>query len=284
MAKTNLASKEGGSKSGVFKAQTTKEKPTVTFELIERSDDPLRPFRPLHIISSNDFIYDEKTKQERAIRYLPGSSSIFAEEQNADPAFTTAGLIEFHRGRLIVQKTQTALLAFLRSTNQNADKKQRNTNKPPVFKELNFEQESAAKFEEMNNRRKAVEAAWYDVDNNMEAVYFYARVLGIPTSKLTEKQIINKYIEKAENSPELFLKHHKSPRNEHKYFVMTAFDKNIITSKELAGQVVWSDTKGLITVLPAGKDQIEYVTDFMINEENALTYETLKEKVLELTR
>lgn len=284
MAKNNLATEKGASKSSVFKAPTTEKKQNVTFELVERSIDPLYPFRPLHIISSTDFIHDEKSGDERAIRYLPGSRSIYADEQNVDPAFTTAGQIEFHRGRLVVQKSQTSLLAYLRNTNQNADKKVRNTNKPPVFKELNLEQESTSKFEVMNIRRKAVEAAWYDVDNNMEAVYFYARVLGIPTSKFTEKQIINKYIEKAELNPELFLKHHKSPRNEHKYFVMTAFDKNVITSKELAGQVVWSDTKGFITVLPAGKDPIEYTTDFMINDENLTTFEALKEKVLELTK
>lgn len=284
MAKNNSAPEKGASKSAVFKAPTTDKKQTVTFELVERSKDPLYPFRPLHIISSTDFIFDEATGEERAIRYLPGSSSIYAEEQNVDPAFTTNGHIEFHRGRLIVQKSQTSLLTYLRSTNQNADKKIRNTNKPPVFKELNLEQESESKFEVMNLKRKAVEAAWHDVDNNIEAVYFYARVLGIPTTKLTEKQIVNKYIEKAEASPELFLKYHKSPRNEHKYFVMTAFDKNIISSKMLAGQVVWSDTSGLITVLPAGKDPIEYTTDFMINEENSETFEALKEKVLKLTK
>lgn len=284
MEKSNPTPKKGATKPSVFKAPTPDKKPNVIFELIERSTDPLYPFRPLHIISSTDFIHDEKTGDERAIRYLPGSRSIFVDEQHMDPAFATAGQISFHRGRLIVQKSQTSLLAYLRATNQNEGKKVRNSNKPPVFKELNLEEESASQFEVMNIKRKAVEAAWYDVDNNMEAVYFYARVLGIPTSKFTEKQIINKYVQKAEENPELFLKHHKSPRNEHKYFVMTAFDKNIITSKEFAGQIVWSDTKGLITVLPAGKDPIEYTTDFMINQENIETFEILKEKVLELTK
>lgn len=279
MEKPTKATK-GSSKAGVYKAAVTKEKETVIFELVERSSDPMRPFRPVHIISSTDFIYDENSRKERAIRYLPGSSTIYAEEQNADPAFTSIGLVEFHRGRLVVRKTNTTLLAFLRATNQNADKAQRNTNKPPVFKELNLEQQAFSDLDKRTIKRNAVQAAWYDVDNNMEAVYHYARVLGIPTSKLPEPEIINKYIEKAETNPELFLKHHKSPRNEHKYFVMTAFDRNIISSKILAGQVVWSDTNGLITVLPAGKDQVEYVTDFMIDADNEKTYEELKDKVL----
>lgn len=270
--------------SNVYKAPTSKEKNHVIFELIDRSNDPLRPFRPLHIASSKDFIYDPETETERTIRYLSGSSSIFADEQNVDPEFTKAGDIEFHRGRLIVPKTQVSLLKFLRATNQNEANKNRNTNKPPVFRELNIEKEAEDSFDIILGRRKAVEAAWYDVDNNLEAMYHYARVLGIDTSKLNEKQVINKYIDIAEKKPELFLKFHKSPRNEFKYFAMTALDKNVVSSRDVAGQIVWCDTKGLITILPAGKDAADYLADFLMATENQKTFEELKEKVLELSK
>jgi hypothetical protein len=282
MSQTSKNSAKSSTKQSVYKAPTSKERDYVDFELIERSNDPMRPFRPLHILSTKDYIYDEATGKERGIRYLQGASSIFIDEQNIDPAFAIAGQIEFHRGRIRVQKTQSTLLAYLRATNQNEAKTARNTSKPPVFRELVPELDAEKEFDLMNGRRKAVETAWHDVDNNMEAVYHYARVLGINTSTLSEKHIINKYIEKAEKDPQTFLKYHKSPRNTHKYFAITAFDKGVVNSRDVAGTVTWSDTKGVITAIPAGKDAVDYLTDFLMDSENEKTYELLKEKVLEL--
>ena len=280
MSTKNPSTKPSASK-GIYKAPTSKEKNYVVFELIERSDDPMRPFRPVHYISSKDYIFDEETGKERAIRYLQGASSIFVDEQSIDPAYAKVGDIEFHRGRLLVQKNQVTLLKFLRATNQNEGKTERNTPKPPVFREIVPELQAEKEFDLIAGKRKAVKAAWHDVDNNMEAVYHYARVLGINTSTLTEKQVINKYIEFAEKNPETFLKYHKSPRNTHKYFAMTAFDKGIVSDREVAGTVTWSDTKGVITAVPAGKSSVDYLTDFLMDESNEKTFELLKEKVLQ---
>lgn len=282
MASPKGKNSENSSSSRSMLSKAPLEKNRVIFELVERSSDPTRPFRPLHIISSVDNIYDPKTGTERTIRYIPGVSSIFVDEQHIDPAFMNVGLIEFHRGRCVVPKTEASLLAFLNATNQNQTNENRKKNRMPIFKELDIMQEASSDFERSTIKRRAVEAAWYDVDNNIDAMYFYARVLGIQTSKLEEKMIINKYISAAESNPELFLKHHKSPRNEHKYFVMTALDKGLISSKHIAGQIVWSDTKGIITILPAGKNEVDYTTDFMIDKDNEETYLLLKEKVLSL--
>jgi hypothetical protein len=65
---------------------------------------------------------------------------------------------------------------------------------------------------------------------------------------------------------------------------MTALDKNVVSSRDVAGQIVWCDTKGLITILPAGKDAADYLADFLMATENQKTFEELKEKVLELSK
>lgn len=278
---TKPSSTKSSASKSVYKAPTSKEKNYVVFELIERSDDPLKPFRPVHYISAKDYIFDENLGRERAIRYLEGASSIYVDEQNVDPAYARVGTIEFHRGRILVQKNQTTLLAYLRASNQNEGKAERNTPKPPVYRELVPELQAEKEFDLKALKRKAEDTAWHDVDNNLEAVYHYARVLGINTTTLTEKQVINKYIEFAEKKPDVFLKYHKSPRNTQKYFAMTAFDKGIVNSRDVAGTIAWSDTKGVITAVPAGKDPVEYLTDFLMDSENEKTFELLKEKVLE---
>jgi hypothetical protein len=236
------------------------------FELLVKNNQSFK-------IASTDIIFDEDSGIQRSIRLVRGLNEIFLDEQDDDIA-TRLGLdrLIFHNRRLEVYATEGAKLAFLRLTDQNADKENRLPGKKsPLFREVKVNEEVHKKSKLVREEQEAVALAIAATDEEMKA---FAFTLGIDVEQDIE-DLREEFILSAKALPAFFIKHLNDPRNVRKLTIGKALKDNVISLDKVPGQAVWSETSKLITLIPMDKDGKEYLTDFSYTEEGKEFFDVL---------
>lgn len=248
-------------------------------------------FPPRFVIPNKDTaIFNYGTEEEpdfrpRQIRYLDGFPTIYVDEQEkngpvADRIVSNQrNVITFENGHLMVPSWNKVLFDYLMASNQceqNTNKARQTKN---VYKLLDFS----------NNDQNVVELGKrkdlaYDMARNasVEDMIPHAKFLGITfvhpsTGEDRDWDAIREdYKSKALQDPDNFLLFANNPRIKTMFTVEQGLKNNIITTELVRGQLHWSSSKQLITVLDPNQKVSEAIADFCMTEEGLAFFKTLK--------
>jgi hypothetical protein len=214
-------------------------------------------------------------KIERRIRYCPGESSIYVDEQS-DSALGEHILFEW--GVCVVQPDNINLTLYMEKTGKNLSSENRRPNQNAVFYEVN---PTVAIVQ--NNITSVSESRvinWLDdtfyTEAGNAALKMYARTLGV-SLKQKDHAIQNSLIRIAKQDPKGFLEGFASQAHARKYYLMTAEENGIIKADRSSGVVTFNGNN--ILTAPPGEDPIDYLVRYAIDTNGAKVYDAIKQKV-----
>lgn len=204
-----------------------------------------------------DEIFDKEANRQRVIRYIPGETSIYMDEQSSDDKIAKRNFhLEFINGDKRVDGTQTLLIKYLMLTNKNGSNPNRDKSVNPRF--FTVDPGEGLKVV-MDSDELLSEAQHFCYKGDWDEVAAYSMVLGIPLDR-DAREIRYSLRMIASNDPKKFMDGLKSPKMKRKYFVMEALREGIIVRNPANNTVSWKDG-GVITQAPIGKDLIEDFVD-----------------------
>lgn len=227
-------------------------------------------------IPSVDEVYmqwkDKKTGelQEglRTIRYIPGESSIFADEQKVDDSDLNRlakrlGVIRFVNGYLVVHGTEKTKRDYLDLCNWNKSNEQtRMTGKTTLFYKDEKDKRSQS---DVDVRRKIHELqgeVFNANENELKAYCLTFEIKNYDYLSVNEMQTI--LVDMIQRDPLRFEKEMKSPLRKRKYWVQKAFEVGyLVYNREVAKvQYTIGGVKDICTVPGINSDDVvSYVTD-----------------------
>lgn len=220
---------------------------------------------------------DEKLGRmvERRIRYCPGQSSIYVDEQSED---AQGEHIVFEWGNIVVSPDNINLTLYMEKTGKNLSSKFRRSNQNAVFYEVN------PKVAVVQNNTTDISQSrvinWLDDTYNTEAgnaaLKMYARTLGV-NLKRKDHFIQNDLIRIAKQNPREFLEGFASQAHVRKYYLMAAEENGIINADRVSGVVTFNGNP--LFTAPPGDDPIDYFVRFAIDTQGAKIYDAVKQKV-----
>lgn len=222
-------------------------------------------------LRDRSLVKDPVTGKNRFLRYVPGASSMWLDEQDkldATYAAMNAWKPVFDQGTLILSSPEDdEKIKVLMMRDDFDGKEGRISKEPPVYTLVNKEQEYTNEVEFMQQRHKAegiaLAAEWPDFKSH--AVY-----LGIALQEngrdREEVEVRGDYVKKATNNPALFLKSATSPVANITAQVKIALKSGVIDLGHVKNQAHWADTKALITVLDPKKDPEEALVAFALSD------------------
>lgn len=248
-------------------------------------------FPPRFVIPNKDTVIhnygteDDPDFRPRQIRYVDGFPTIFVDEQEKNGpvaeniASSQRNVITFENGHLMVPSWNKVLFDYLMASNlceQNTNKARQTKN---VYKLLDFS----------NNDQNVVELGKrkdlaYDMARNasIEDMIPHAKFLGISFTHLSSGEerdfdaIREDYKSKALQDPDNFLLFANNPRIKAMFAIEQGLKNNIITTELVKGQLHWSSTKQLISVIDMNQKPSEAIADFAVSEEGAGFLKMLK--------
>ena len=251
------------------------EKPSV-YKLVKHGTHKKtgKPTYPVtYMIKAEDVIYDPETNIERAIRYVPGETSIYKDEQSKDSKLREP--IMFSNGVLTVSKTNPTLKKYLDMANANNSNPNRRTERVPSF--FKEDMEINAK-KDVNKAKSEINALQLALNMPMEQLVGYAKVLGINTdNSIDEIRWDMKMV--AQKDPNSFIAGLNDPTREMKEILLRAKDYKII---EIANnKISWiiGDAKNMITHVPIGIEPIDKMVDFCLTQDGKIVYEEIKSRL-----
>lgn len=248
-------------------------------------------FPPVFVIPNRDTIlYNYGTTEEpnimpRQIRYISGHKSIFVDEQEEKGSIaeniisSPQNSITFQTGHLNVPSWNKQLYDFLMLSNQC----EQNTNKMKQVKNVYRLIDFGGNDDDIVELGKKKDRA-YDIARNCtnEEMIPHAKFLGIQfnhpsTGEERDYDVIREnYKAKALENPDQFLKYANNPRVKVLYIIDKALDSNVITTEIIRGQLHWTSTKQLITLIGVDKTPSEAITDYALSDEGESFLRTLK--------
>lgn len=193
----------------------------------------------------------------RVIRYSPGESSIFKDEQSDDRDNPKQKQrIEFIDGCLYVDSRETQKLEFIMNCNFNGSNINRDKNKKPWF----YIVDSEKGYENFVTDKSAIISAqqWcLNPETPFDEIKAYARVLNLNVNADSNEIRFN-LSKLAEKNPAKFLEGLKSDVTKRKHWFLEAQERGIITTNN--GVINWTGG-GTICVVPVGKDPIDELVD-----------------------
>ena len=226
-------------------------------------------------------VFDPESNRNRAIRHCPNEQSIYLDEQT-EHAFTET--IEFQYGRLVVDKYDIITQEFMKASPENK------ANGGRVFELVDDEKDSTTLVE----REELIN----DIKNRIreEEKKGDAGIITLErlVSTLIGSVVLARQMDVAELKRKLYLEANSNPKFftkgtneitafddsflEVKYIVLTALADGVLKSQPALGAITWQDGNEIFRA-PRGKDIINEFSEFLIDEENQLTYQEIIDRL-----
>ena len=208
-------------------------KEATTYRLIKERRDRKGhiKFPIVYMLKAEDIIFDEEKGVNRKIRYIPGESSIFEDEQKEDAKVKSP--ITFSNGFLRVDYTNPTLKKFLDMCNSNSSNPNRVATSPASFKLMDYAKQAQ---ERLQKSVKSMDALKLVFELPLDKLLGYAQVLGVRVDKSTDEIRYDMKV-LAEKDPEKFITGLDDPKMEIKQSLLRAKDFGIIDWN--AQQVMW---------------------------------------------
>ncbi len=235
-----------------------KDGPTIyqlTKSSIDRKTKKVK-YALVYMIKAEDIIYDPIKGVNRKIRYIPGESSIFEDEQKKDAKVKSP--ITFNEGFLIVGKQNPTLKKFMEHHNQNGDNLNRMTNSKVVFKKKDTERKAKVSLKKSVLEIDAMSLA---LKMPIGKLIGYAKVLGVNVDKSTDEIRYDMKV-LAQKDPNGFISGMDNPVTEIKETILLAEEHQLISMA--SNKVTWikGSARPLITHVPIGQKPIDHFADF----------------------
>ena len=247
-------------------------KPTV-YELISKAKrkNGMPQYPIVSLLKAEDIIFDPTTGENRKIRYVPGETSIFADEQPENARMREP--IAFNNGYLFVDHTNPTLKKYLDTCNANGSNPHRIKSKNIMFKIKDNEKSAKDKISKVNDTIDAVQAA---LKMPLHELVGYAKVLGVNTDKSVDEIRWDMKIQ-AENNPKGFLAGMNDPRTEMKQLLLMAQESGIIRMDKKA--ITWVSSGNTICVPAIGTKPIDRMVDFCSEGEGEQIYAEIERRL-----
>lgn len=259
------------------------------FRLLKRKENPSMirsDGRPVHYVPSSRIVAynlinekDPATKQlkTRAIRLIPGESSIYVDMQSKDSDNPKKKYsIEFINGYKIVSGTDPQLLEFMMKCNWNDSNPNRRTSVKPKFELV----DAAKNIQKtMVDSKVESEALAFAFTGNIEEVFAYARVLNIDTtqSELEVRFALSlaaKRTRENPSAPEKFMEGLRSASMRKKYNVLKAIDTGFLTVNNQTNSIALaSNPYNPIYTAPLGKEVIDGMVNLLSTDKGQQIYD-----------
>jgi predicted HicB family RNase H-like nuclease len=247
-------------------------KPTV-YELISKAKrkNGMPQYPIVSLLKAEDIIFDPITGENRKIRYVPGETSIFADEQPENARMREP--IAFNNGYIFVDHTNPTLKKYLDTCNANGSNPHRIKSKNIMFKVRDNEKSAKDKISKVNDTMDAVQAA---LKMPLNELIGYAKVLGVNTDKSVDEIRWDMKIQ-AEKNPKGFLAGMNDPRTEMKQLLLMAQESGIIRMDKKA--ITWVSSGNTICVPAIGTKPIDRMVDFCSEGEGEQIYAEIERRL-----
>ena len=224
----------------------------------------------VYMIKAEDIIYDPVNNINRKIRYIPGESSIFENEQKKDAKVKSP--ITFNSGLLFVDRTNPSLKKYLDLCNLNQSNPDRDKSARPAFKLLTPEEDAQKKIEKSMLELDAVKVA---LEMPLDKMIGYAKVLGVNINKSTDEIRYDMKV-LAQKDPRSFIEGMDDPMTELKETLMRACQYNIISIGKTKVNWIQGDKRTAITHVPLGVKGIDHMAQYCMSEKGQSTLDHIK--------
>lgn len=224
-------------------------------------------------------VWDEDNRRyvEKVIRYVPGESSIFADEQTSNASKKVEDII-FEGGYITVHPTSYNLQQFLENDIRNRDNEHSPVGTRKLYTLLNTEKAETSRVVNFVTVSKVTNFVYDTFKEPLgnAALKAYAVTLGINVDGAEEHQIMNAFYSMINVDPKSFIEGFQNQSHNRKFYVMRAEKTGIITVDrdanviKLNGQIVLN--------VPIGIDPIDYFVKKSF-EELQSTYVHIRSKV-----
>lgn len=252
---------------------TAKAPDLIIYRLVKenqklREDTPRFP--PYKRFPNTDIIqWEEGT---RAIRFLPGFTSIFVDEQEAGNRVIPDNVLnnpnnrfEIIDGEIKVRPHEKTKRQFLDMCNRNADSEYRTGNIQGIFSKYSEETKIDNLAKKQESQQEAIDKAF---NASPEQMAFHVKYLNIPTidvvnnSTRTFKAIQADYRQYAIDNPENFIKTFDDGELKDKYVIEKAIEENVISLTLIPGKASWTSSKEEICDIITGTTPVESLFNF----------------------
>ena len=231
-----------------------------------------RPQYPVvSLLKAEDIIFDPETGQNKKIRYVPGETSIFVEDQPEGAKMRDP--ITFNNGYLFVDHTNPTLKKYLDTCNANGSNPHRIKSKSILF--LIKDDQKAAK-DRISQVADVMDAVQSALKMPLNELVGYAKVLGVNTNKSVDEIRWDMKVQ-AEKNPAAFLAGMNDPRTEMKQLLLMAEESGIISMKKTG--VTWVSSGNTICVPAIGVKPIERMVDFCSDGDGEQIYSEIERRL-----
>jgi hypothetical protein len=251
------------------------EKPVI-FQLIGGKRIPGTNKKQHPIVSmmkAEDIIFDPIKGVNRKIRYIPGESSIYEDEQKENAKVKSP--IIFTEGVLVVNNQNPTLVNYLDNCNSNKNNPNRMKDRRATFERVDKSRDAKAI---INKELKEIDAMSLALKMPISKLIGYAKVLGVNVEKSTEEIRYDMRI-LAKKSPMSFIAGLDNPMTSIKEVILNAQDYAIILMEP--NRVSWKkgDQTSLICHVPIGKKPLDHFAGFCIDKEGQLVLAEMKKQI-----
>ena len=223
------------------------------------------------LLKAEDIIFDPTTGENKKIRYVPGETSIFAEDHPETVKMREP--ITFNNGFLFVEHTNPTLKLYLDTCNSNGSNPHRIKSKSVLFTIKDDQKNAKDKIAQVADVMDAVQSA---LKMPLNELVGYAKVLGVNTNKSVDEIRWDMKIQ-AEKNPTSFLAGMNDPRTEMKQLLLMAEESGIISMAKTG--VTWISSGNTICVPAIGVSPIERMVDFCSEGEGEQIYSEIERRL-----
>ena len=238
-----------GRYSPIKKERTRDE--TVIFEIIKGGGIICK-------IKSEIPVYDKLTKKVRQIRYCPGETSIFKDEQSES---SVRSHVVFRDGLLSVPEEKANLREFLYAHSSNID------NGGGLFRIVDNSRNTEA---EVDQEYLVHDAVALVRTKELDEILAVAVALNINIEQKT-LEIRRELLKEAKSNPDAFIRMFDDPRVRVRSAIIQSKDFQIIKMKN--DGAYWFDSGNLILSVPPGQDPIDTLVRYCLTERGTTLYE-----------
>ena len=250
-------------------------KPTTYRLYKERTDKKTGrvKFPIVHMLKAEDVIFDPEKGINRKIRYIPGESSIFEDEQKEDAMVKSP--ITFNNGMIMVDYTNPTLKKYLDMCNSNASNPNRIPGSSRVFKGLDFEKDAK---EKMEKEIKSMDALRTVFEMPLNKLLGYAQVLGVNTDKSTDEIRYDMKV-LAEKDPVNFINGLDDPKMEIKQTILRGKEAGVLDWNSQKIMWIQGNQRPVITHIPLGVKPIDCLADMCMTDKGSGVIDQIKAKM-----
>jgi len=218
-------------------------------------------YNPTAIIPGLSEIYDKETGVSRICCYIPGQTTIWADEiKNFEEVKKNIKSIVITNGVKMVHKRENLLFQYMRNTGFNLENREKNSTRTTLFKELNREVDAKKDFLQKKERDNAI----YFVNNeSVQDVRSYALAISKNESeyrmieKMSEYELRLAMRNVAEKDPKKFLESMKEVFIQNKVIIIKAIYADVIKVNKEQTSLSWNDG-GEFIKSPQGMNVVDY--------------------------